>query len=510
MTTRRSVLGMLGAVPLALAARPAFASPNDLDELDDTIQRVIQKFPGSTWGMAFSAPDSSDILYSLRPDQLFVAASSMKVFIAGTAFATLGADHRFRTRIVRTGPVHDGVLRGDLVLVAGGDLLVGGRVRPDGTLLLPDPDHTYGTAPGAAPLHSDPLGTLRRFADDVAAAGITRVDGRVLVDVSMFREGREDIANGGLFVTTSAMMLNDNVMDVVVTPGPTVGAPAALRITPDVGYVRILNQTRTTASPGQMLNFVNDVANPDGTHAVALVGDVPIDAPGLFCCYYVPEPGRFAAAAFAKALRDNGVDATADLLGTPQRHGSRLTEQVSLPLSEQVKVMLKVSSNVHTATWPYVVGAACDPRNPVAAYKDLRARLYSKAGLDPHPAGEDDGRYTADFFVKFLNHVKGQPYYPRFRTALPIMGRDGSLANVQVNSPAAGHVYAKTGTAMVIGPDSVLHKALAGYIVPPSGRPVAFSQMMTVPGNPETVMRTAAQVAEAMGEIATAVYLAVR
>ena len=33
---------------------------------------------------------------------------------------------------------------------------------------------------------------------------------------------------------------------------------------------------------------------------------------------------------------------------------------------------------------------------------------------------------------------------------LPIMGRDGTVAKVQVNAPAAGHVYAKTGTAIMM------------------------------------------------------------
>jgi serine-type D-Ala-D-Ala carboxypeptidase/endopeptidase (penicillin-binding protein 4) len=70
----------------------------------------------------------------MRPHELFIAASLLKVFIGGTAFETLGPDRRFCTRVYRTGPLVGGLLKGDLVLVAGGDLLLSGRVRADGTL----------------------------------------------------------------------------------------------------------------------------------------------------------------------------------------------------------------------------------------------------------------------------------------------------------------------------------------------------------------------------------------
>jgi D-alanyl-D-alanine carboxypeptidase/D-alanyl-D-alanine-endopeptidase (penicillin-binding protein 4) len=171
--------------------------------------------------------------------------------------------------------------------------------------------------------------------------------------------------------------------------------------------------------------------------------------------------------------------------------------------------VLRISPNLHTVAWPYVIGATQDPRNPVTAYKALRSRLYAQAGLDPNPPGEADGRYTPDFFVKFLSHIRQQPYFPQYRSALPIMGKDGSLAGVQVNSPAAGHVHAKTGTGFTMTPSPAVHKALAGYVTPRDGRPVVFAQFMTMPATPDNAMGVAEKAGEAMGEIATAVYQAV-
>ena len=39
-----------------------------------------------------------------------------------------------------------------------------------------------------------------------------------------------------------------------------------------------------------------------------------------------------------------------------------------------------------------------------------------------------------------------------FRNALPVLGTDGTLWNIQTSSPAAGHVFAKTGTFAVDDP----------------------------------------------------------
>ena len=48
-------------------------------------------------------------------------ASVTKAITALYALETLGPDHRFRTRLIATGPVENGILQGDLILAGGGD-----------------------------------------------------------------------------------------------------------------------------------------------------------------------------------------------------------------------------------------------------------------------------------------------------------------------------------------------------------------------------------------------------
>src|SRR4029453_9935747 len=104
----------------------------------------------------------------------------------------------------------DGVLRGDLVLVASGDPNLSARVRPDDTLAFENEDHSYDGDPNTRAVPGDPLLVIRALASQVAARGIRKVDGRVLVDVTLFPEGQRELGTG---VVISPIMVNDNIVD---------------------------------------------------------------------------------------------------------------------------------------------------------------------------------------------------------------------------------------------------------------------------------------------------------
>jgi D-alanyl-D-alanine carboxypeptidase/D-alanyl-D-alanine-endopeptidase (penicillin-binding protein 4) len=521
--SRRSALGLLGAVPLATAAvsagtaaaRPARAAAGSAPNaaLAARIEQIMARpeFQGAQWGAEFFAPDSGESVYELNAGELFVAGSSSKVFVGGTAMLALGADRRFATRVFRTGPVRGGVLKGDLVLVPGGDLLLSGRLRRDGSMLLPGPDHTYGNTPGAGPIGGDPLQELRRLAAQIAGSGVKRVEGRVQVDASLFREGSERLANNAT-ATISPMMVNDNVVDITVKPGRRSGRPAALRVSPHTGYVDIVNKVQTIAAAdaasARPLTFTGDERNPDGSHTVTLTGDIPVDSEGLFRAYFVPEPAIFAEFLFTEVLGQAGVRVESGKAGTSKR--KLIAEYVGPALPQQLKPMLKVSSNLHTETWPYLFGAIAggDADNAKEAGRRVRSEIFTKAGLDPVPSGSADNNYTPRYFTRFLAYMARQPHFTQYRAALPILGEDGSLSDVQPDSPAAGHVQAKTGSSMGGGAGAgMVRKALAGYVELPDDRLLTFAAFVGMPADGEQEQRDIADLTgQALGEIAAAAY----
>lgn len=493
--------------------------------LGEHIQSVMARpeFAHSSFGIEFYSLDRGKLVYQLNADKLMVPGSTTKLLTEGTVLESLGGDYQFHTRVYRTGPIKKGTLEGDIVVVASGDPDLSGRIQPDGSLGYEHMDHSYG-GPDSHGI-GDPLLVIKQLAQQIADKGIRRVKGRVLIDTSLFPEGDREL---GTNVVISPIVVNDNVVDVIVSPGDKEGAPVKLQVAPKTTYVEILNQATTgKASSTSSLNYVVEKQNPDGTRSATLSGTFPLGARPEMASYPVPEPSRFAATVLAEALNAKGIKVAIVPGGGPPdfkavaanyKPENVIGEHISPPLKEDVKITLKLSQNLHASMGPFLLGALVTHKDKEIdqAGFDLERDFLQKAKLDLTAASQTDGAggnayFTADFMVRYLTFMSGQKDFEDFRRGLPILGRDGTLWDIQVKSPAAGHIQAKTGTYDVYDALNknlmVTGKGLAGYLQTATGEHLAFAaylNMVSAPmGDPDAIQKTAG---EALGEIAAAAY----
>jgi D-alanyl-D-alanine carboxypeptidase/D-alanyl-D-alanine-endopeptidase (penicillin-binding protein 4) len=208
------------------------------DKLETRVEAVLNTpgYGNAHWGLLVVDSRTGRVVFERNPDRMFAPASVTKLFSTAAALVDLGADHRFRTPVVRRGNVDsEGKLLGDLILIASGDLNLGGRAAPDGTLLFEDNDHTYSGGNNLATLvPADPLAGLDELARGIVAAGIKAVDGDVLIDARLFQEA-ESTGSGPRRV--SPIVVNDNLVDVLVSPSAKVGEPASVKLVPNSSYV---------------------------------------------------------------------------------------------------------------------------------------------------------------------------------------------------------------------------------------------------------------------------------
>lgn len=506
------------------AQAPAAAAPAPAG-LSQKLEALMKTpgFENGQWGVLVVDRKTGETVYERDADRLFAPASVTKLFSGSAAMAGLGADYRFQTPVVRRGEVDDkGVLKGDLVLVASGDLALGGRTSPeDGTLLFRNHDHTYaGGGDDGELVPVDPTAGLDHLAREVLAAGVKEVTGDVIVDDRLFEASG---SSGSGPTRVSPIVVNDNLVDVLVTPGAKAGDPAVVRTVPPSAFYSVDARVETAAEGTPTTVEVESV----GSRRFTVRGKVAAGRKEVVKIYEVEEPAAFARSLFLERLAARGVRVSASPLGDnaidrlPPRDQvmgwPKVAQYTSPPFKEYLRVILKVSHNLHASTLPLLLAVSAGERTASAGLKkegEFLKSLGLPAGAVSFGGGAGGSRadlVTPRATVALLRAIDGRSDAPLFEAALPILGRDGTSAeHVSADSPVRGHVRAKTGTYTVdneLNASSVMtSKALAGYMETASGRHLAFAMFVNnVPADGKTVSSSIA--GKLLGSLCEAIYV---
>jgi D-alanyl-D-alanine carboxypeptidase/D-alanyl-D-alanine-endopeptidase (penicillin-binding protein 4) len=488
------------------------------DELADRIKAVLDRpeYKHARWGILAVDAAAGKPVYRLNEEQLFAPASVTKLYSCAAAFIALGADHKFETTVHRRGAFKDGTLDGDLILIASGDLTMGGRDGKDGKMAFADDDHTYAR-PGSRATgltKTDPLAGLDNLARQVKAAGVRKVTGDVLIDDRLFQPSP---ASGSGPALVSPILVNDTVVDVVIRPGEKPGDRATFTSRPETAFIRLDVDVETVAEGKPPSITVERV----GKNGFAVRGVIAAGSKPMVRVCPVGDPRGFARALFIEALRRQGVIVSARMFGeqaalpdSPDRL-PRVAVLESLPLSESVKVILKVSHNLMASTLPLLIAAKMGKRTLPEGLRS-QGRLLAKLGapvdsiaLESGAGGGTGDRVSAKATVELLLAMRKRDDWPLFEAALPILGEDGTLAKVGLKSPAKGKVRAKTGTYTdpnhLLGKGHLRAKSLAGVLTTAKGKVIVFCIFLN--DAPLTKSETPQRDANALAEVAEALYL---
>lgn len=498
--------------------------------LPEAIAAVMEKprYADAAWSLLVTDLASGETVFEMNPDQRLFTASVRKLFSVGLALDQLGADHRFTTPVYRRGEVDgQGVLSGDLILVAAGDLTLAGRVTAEGEIAYTDFDHNDANGLGTAILTpQDPLRGLDDLARQVQAAGIRSVSGDVIVDDRLFESFR--VPNQNLLITP--IMVNENLVDVTVTP-TLAGEAAIVTWRPETGAFSLEAEVTTSAAgtPATVARSddgrITCVGEAECTGSVT--GEIPAEyqaplsgRPDLIQAFYIEEPAAFARTAFIEALQRAGVEVAAPAVAAnpagdvPEADAyasdTRVAAFVSPPYAEYARLILKVSLNLGANVSLMLFALTQEKRTITEALAVERETLIDRIGLAPdafefptNGSGTPDSQATARAVGQMLAAMAQTDVAADYRAALPILGVDGSLAEVGGDLPGKGYVLAKTGTTL--DASGIKAQNLAGYIDAKSGRQLAFALLLNDAGPIQSIEDVLA-VIEDEAAIASAIY----
>jgi len=219
-----------------------------------------------------------------------------------------------------------------------------------------------------------------------------------------------------------------------------------------------------------------------GSSLVELRGSVPLGGSPTAHTLAVDNPTLFFVTVLRNTLIAHGITVGGaavdidDLRDAPPHDGaSVLLSHRSPLLSALAMTMMKVSQNLYAETFLKTIGVS----NGVATATAGRAAagvVLRAWGVEPGGLIERDGsglsRYnyvTPQTLVTILTHVdRDDRLRGPFESALPIAGRDGTLARRMTGTPAEGNARAKTGSIANA-------RALSGYVKTADGEPLVFS-----------------------------------
>jgi D-alanyl-D-alanine carboxypeptidase/D-alanyl-D-alanine-endopeptidase (penicillin-binding protein 4) len=411
------------------------------------------------WGILVTDLKSGETLYQVNANRLFVPASNTKLFTTALGLTRLGPDYRYLTRIASDAlPDDGGRLVGDLVLVGGGDPNLSSRVIP------------YETK---SEFRAERFEVIEELAAEVVAAGVQRVEGNIVGDDSHWIWERwadtwavEDIANeDGPPVT--ALAFNDNLLTLRIRPG------GATEWDPPLPYYELDNRIR----PG---TGALRVKKDPGERILHLWGEA---AAGRSEFVAIDDPALYAALALRAVLERRGVTITGQAtsrhrypwaVGEARTYGFVLASRSSWPLAEDLRVINKVSQNLHAEM---LLREVARVRRGLGSFEASRLEIKDflnelGIGLGDYFFRDGSGLSRQNLVspravVTLLGWMWKSPHRQVWLESLPVAALDGTLRLRFVRTPAADQLRAKTGTLTHV-------HALSGY-AERGGRSIAFA-----------------------------------
>ena len=447
--------GLFGCAKSTPALAPALDPLQQL-RYDITAATMLPGVRRAAWGIVVQSLDRNERIVELNPHTLLVPASTAKLVSLASAVDAVGWDYRYETVVRASAPIVNGTMQGDLLIAGSGDPSIGGRAG----------EH------------------VAAWVDALKALGLRRIDGRVIGDDDAVEEPRPQLAwawddlgytSGALF---GALNLAENRMEITVTPGPALDYQPTFTMDPAAWSRPLRNRAVTGPAHSRLLLWPEQ---RPGEPFLTIAGSIPIGAAPARLRISAGNPTAWFAAGFRSALIGGGVEVTGeaydvdDVAPRPEWTSAMVVyTHRSATLAEIAQPMMKNSINLYgEAVLRLNAATGALPTND-AALEGLRARM-TEWGIPADAWQIIDGSglsrrnaIAPDALVAILQRMYDPSGASPWMTALPVAGRDGTLAGRMAGTPAEGNVRAKTGTMSNI-------RSMAGYVRTRDGETLAFA-----------------------------------
>ena len=412
--------------------------------------------------------NTGEVIDSYRADKVVPPASVMKLLTTGAALEILGPGFRFPTVLEYTGTIENGTLKGDLFIRGGCDPSLGWKGK---------------------------TAFLNRWVKAVQDAGIKRIEGAVMADMTMLDGEAQNPAwlceDAGNYYAPGIFALNyyGNTMNIVLKSGEPGTVATVVNTEPEVEDICFINRVRCDkiAYDGA---FVSGLPYSRERY---LTGAVPSHLGTFGIKGDLPNPGLLLARHFTEKLKEAGITVKRDAAFIPDYNPltpprNVLYTHYSATLEQIIKETNINSNNLFAEAVFRYLGTRYTLPGKITNSQKLMKDFWRRRGIAIQNAIIKDGcglapqdAVSAQTFVQLLTYMAASDNKDAWLASLPVSGQTGTLKSLCAKTPLEGRIHAKSGT--IAGT-----KNFAGYIDMPDGQTWVFAVLVnSAPGKAKNI-----------------------
>lgn len=426
-----------------------------------TLPSIINDAPNKEAFWSVTVRDENgDILESLNSEKTIIPASNQKLMTSAAILDYFGSGYRFETVIYGDGELNGSTWEGNLIIKGSGDPSISGDLYGD------DRYHVF-----------------RIFLEQLQDYGISRVDGSIIADVTLFDDqwypkGWDWYDMSFYYgVQISPLSFNNNAVDLeVFTEGEIGGTPRISWFPDSTNYVTFHNQQLITHPDTEYDEYYR---REMGGNTIVLGSTLPQG-------YYEDEslainnPPMYFLDSFKDFLNENGIQFSGPIVIPGQRFPydstTVLARHRSKPLGDLVQWLNKESDNFYTEMLVKTLSAETGDQPGSFEHGIEQVRIFLDGlGVDTTFVQMNDGSGMAggnfnktSIISEVLYKMKDHPEFPAYFRSMSVAGIDGTLAHRMKGTPLYRNFKGKSGFVTGV-------RTLSGYLETSSGRELIVS-----------------------------------